>query len=362
MKHLHKLPILLCLLLLTGCGAGNVPVSDGEDDIIVITDPPAETTAPDTTEADTEPETTETEEPATESLRKFDDPAEQIYYNLREVLAPEFGISDTDYFDPEDGEPALRTQGIISAHVQDLFGDDTPELILIRSAKQELLCELYILNDDGACELVDQNVFSVSEDDRISKPSVSIAGEHLIVRDAYYGTSGTDDSGTTIRVLDITSGGFTESAYAGMVQSEREFQLEYTDGDSGDRETIDYSPTSFDYDEISYTVREVLENAGLDVATVQASYPGGIIFEINAEVSGEELLFMVDTVPDSGTFFLDHTELREVLSGRKPAEAKTVTPTESTEETDEDETVSDDEEDEDETDEDETETTKGRTT
>ena len=324
MKQLRYFPILLSFLLLTGCGAGSKPASDAEDDIIVITESVPETTQtePETTEGTTE-EVTETEAPTTEPIPQFDDPAEQLRYVVEKVLVPEYGLSDTGYFDPEKGdaviEPPKSTQGIISAFSHDFFGDDTPELLLIRSDGFHLICGLYDLTN--GCELIDQKIFSSNENNVVALPSFHIAGDQLILRETTR-SLGSDKRTTSIRLVNATDQGFIQNGCAEMQFQDGEFTLQCTPSDSTDTDKSTYSATSLDYNEISYAVRDVLESAGLQVETVRTAYPGGGVFQMEAELAGEELLFMVDSVPDSGTFFLDNTGLRDLLDGKNTKPTK----------------------------------------
>lgn len=347
MKPIRFTPLLLTLLLLTGCGkTAPQPAEDEEDDIIVLTDAPTETTEEET-EATTElPTETETEAPeTTEAAPLFDDPEEQLWYNIREVLIPEYGLSDTDYFDPEQGEkiiaPPESTQGIISACVRDFFGDETPELLLIRSEGYELLCDLYTLADDGTCEQVDETQISTNEDNLVSTPSVHIVDGCLILRNSYYHMPNADTTGDDITVLDVTKKGFVQTAYAGAQFADGTITFRTAGEDMDDADETTYATSDIDYNGISYDTRTVLEEAGLEVVTVRAAYPGGGFFRLEAELTGEDLLFMVDNVPDSGMFFLDNTGLREALQDGDKTTGKKQTKSADEEETEEETTDTD---------------------
>ena len=322
MKHIRFTPLLLTALLLTGCASGKT-TADDFDEIVVITEAPPETTVPETepeTETETEPET----EPTTEALPEFDSPQEMAYYYVKETLAEEYGLSDLKTFDSVKGKddkmtavtPPTSSQGLISAYVGNL-GEST-ELLTIRCDGFDIICDLYTVTRQE-CERAASVTIVESTETALQVPAVSLVDGHLVVRREIYDAPGVHYSGEELNVFDIEKSSIKESTSIGVTYDEGTFTF------SIGKEKETYDVLDLDFDGIAYSVRDELQNAGLNVDSVRTAFPGGSEFNIEVTFSDETALFAMDFDRDEGAKFNDETSLREYLSGKKKAEQQDTT-------------------------------------
>ncbi len=335
MKRKLLFPLLLALTL-TGCGIlGETPVSAPEP-----SDTAAETAA-DTTEAVSETETelesltnpdlpteefsaedtadAETE-PTTEQIGQFApamDYEKEAYRFVREELVPVYGLSDTAFFETVDWEqgiavePPESTQGIISALIYDLTGDGTPELVVFRSHGYTFIMEGYKVSGDSFDEIGSVEIASYDESLDIT-PSVTVQGDRILVRQTFAVLPGMSHYGTSFAAYGVVGDSLQILTEVSGYRAPGSVSISVNDDTHYASETED----DLDYDALCEEIRQNLDIEGVTCESVKCGWGDdlGIGYGVEVVCPDEMPVFNVEYVPDSGSFFLDDTGLRERLN------------------------------------------------
>ena len=314
MKHLKFVPVLLALIL-TGCGASHTAVP--ADSMVTLTEVPTETPT-ETAEPVTGSETAPSTAPAAETTVQMVPAGEQeerAYQFIREELIPQYRLSDTAFFDMVDWNqncavpvPPL-TQGLVSAYIRDMDGDQNAELLTIRVTEFEYIADVYVPVEGGSFMPLDSEMIASYDAMTDVRPTVSMQGNNLLVRMDHAAVPGYSSYGTQITAYRIDRGGITQTAQIGVHRSPGWL---YTSVNGAEFQTQE-EPDTMDYLGMSETMQQAFVNAGVDCTDVHFGWGYGNEYGAEVAFPGEVMIFMVDNVPDSGSFFLDNTGLREHL-------------------------------------------------
>ena len=331
MKRNIIYPLLLALTL-TGCGSAvqsPASVPEPSETAAETTAAPAAETAAETTAHETEPETTEPTPPVTvpeeteettEPLGQFapaTDVEKAAYRFIREELVPVYGLSDTAFYETvnwDEGvaaEPPESTQGIISALIYDITGDSTPELLVFRSHGLTFLMEGYTPNGDSFDE-IGSAVIVESDETLDSIPSVTVAGDRILVRETFAALPGLSRYGTHFSVYGVTGGSLQKLTEVTGYRAPGTVSISVND----DVHSADEIGDNLDYDALSEEIRQNLEIEGVSCESVTCGWGEefGIGYGAAITVPDEMPVWNLEYVQDSGSFFLDETGLRERLN------------------------------------------------
>ncbi|MBP0973025.1 MAG: hypothetical protein J5851_03870 [Oscillospiraceae bacterium] len=183
-------------------------------------------------------------------------PEEIAYRFLRTDLIPAYGLSDSyaTYDLAHHQEKGIspefphNAQGIISALVTDLTGDDKPELLTVRAERTSLIIDWYRIGND-TCTL------AASRELNTLLPYLYLQDGRLLLLSDY----GTDEThnGMDITALSLTENGLKETLH--LVQSCTPDKESLTI----DGEEYAAAPDVFDADKAAMLVQEALDRAGI---------------------------------------------------------------------------------------------------
>ncbi|MCR4643944.1 MAG: hypothetical protein K5695_00855 [Oscillospiraceae bacterium] len=183
-------------------------------------------------------------------------PEEIAYRFVRSDLIPAYGLSDCyatfDLANHQDKGIAPEiphdAQGIISALVTDLTGDDQPELLTVRAERTILVIDWYRIGND-TCTL------AASRELNTLLPYLYLQDGRLLLLSDY----GTDEThnGMDITALSLTENGLKETLH--LVQSCTPDKESLTI----DGEEYAAAPDVFDADKAAMLVQEALDRAGI---------------------------------------------------------------------------------------------------
>lgn len=182
-------------------------------------------------------------------------PEEVAYRFLRSRLIPVYGLSDShatfDLAHHQEKGLALEyphdAQGIVSAHVTDLNGDGSPELLTVRAERTSLVIDWYRIGDDTCTWAASRKLAGIL-------PRIYLQ-DGLLILNSY---TETNDSYTTeLSALRLTDDGLEEALHI-VQQSTPDKESLSING-----EEISAEPDALDADMAEQLVREALDNAGI---------------------------------------------------------------------------------------------------
>lgn len=307
MKHLKFIPFLL-LLLLTGCSDGQTGVPA---DPLTGTEPSAGITQA-VTEAETAPPTQAGTDAQRIPMREQEDLA---YAFIQEELVPMYRLSDTAFFETVDWEEGCAvpvpplTQGLVSAYIHDMDGDQNAELLTVRVTEFEYIADVYVPVGGGSFMPLDSEVLASYDAMSDVRPAVSMQGNTLLVRMDHAAVPGYSSFGTQITAYCIDRRGITQTAQIGVHRSPGWLFASVNDAQFESPE----EPDTMDYPVLRASMEQAFADAGVECGDVHFGWGYGNEYGAEVAFPGEIMIFMTDHVPDSGTFFLDSTGLREHL-------------------------------------------------
>lgn len=268
------------------------------------------------TPAETEPEATAETEAAAEN-----DSTTPFYRMIVTELVPQYGLSDLDGFD-EDGAAdntflvkaiPEKTQGVISAQIQDFDANESLECIVLRAEADQYILDHY----NADCTLVDSYVVHSFIPDKTHIATdlhISVVDSKIVIHKYQITMPGYSTYGTETVILQLSEqDGFTEllnfggrrSPLGGVSLHVNETGL-----------TGDESMEGEELAPIEDALHKELEAIGMtpDVIHLGWDMPKDLSYGIAVDFAEEEQMIFEDTCENDLTYFQDYTGLRNTIS------------------------------------------------